>query len=373
MARSLIFQALSLFQGVWTSLSLLLLLMRFVAGLTEGQQFLNRLGMSPVYDDVVVPKLGTAFHDVSTVRLLTPSEQNWLSIWRDFASVAYSDVTQGWNCKPCLKPTLDATEVPVVLRNRDGTCKITISVNHQLQSIIVAFQGTQNVEGLRVDLDAVRINWPSTFSGANVPNVDLSRVQVHGGFFNSFISVDLFPTVLDVYLDRFPDLDLKFVGHSLGGAQAVCAVAMTVLRLPHLGPRTSLYTFNAPRVGNLEFTHLIHDLGLLVIRVVNKKDFVTTLPPKSSGYFHVGDEVWIKNDAVSLYCKTTRDEPENPRCSLTWPRDTLLPHIRDHSIIWGEPIGEQSWMSWKVFTNYFWKQVGPSLPNALQTLLSASH
>ncbi|KAJ1976211.1 hypothetical protein H4R34_004063 [Dimargaris verticillata] len=373
MALRLVFQTLTHFRDIWASLSLLLLLMRFVAGLTEGQQFLNRLGMSPVYDDIVVPKLGTAFHDVSTIHQLTPKEKNWLSIWRDYASAAYGDVTQGWNCKACLKPILDTTELPVVLKNQDNTCKITLSINRQLQTIVVAFQGTQNVEGLRVDVNAFRVDWPSSGSGEKAPNAHFAGAQVHSGFFHSYKSIKLFPTVLDVYLDRCSDCSLAFVGHSLGGAQATISMADTLERRPELSPFTALYTFNAPRVGDLKFAQAVHDLGPLVIRVVNKKDFITTLPPKSGGFFHVGDEVWIKDDTMSLYCKTTRDEPENPRCSLSWPRDTYLPHIRDHSIAWGEPIGEQSWMSWKVFFSYIWKQVRPVLPGAAKTMMSASH
>ncbi|EKF38209.1 lipase, putative [Trypanosoma cruzi marinkellei] len=130
-------------------------------------------------------------------------------------------------------------------------------------------------------------------------------------------------------------------GHSLGGAMATIAAANLVSQ-NHLfshGLKILLYTFGAPRVGNMQFVNwLLASFcrgGHESYRVTHKRDPVPHVPPRFIGYLHVPREVWydndgntngrICNDVVGRPC-TDLTAKEDPRCS-----NSALPiSVADH-------------------------------------------
>jgi predicted lipase len=85
---------------------------------------------------------------------------------------------------------------------------------------------------------------------------------------------------------------LYLTGHSLGAALAtLCAQRLATGRGY---PIQSLYTFGSPRVGNPEFAAQYQTrLGPRTYRLVNNEDLVTRVPPRSVGYEHIGEMVYI--------------------------------------------------------------------------------
>ncbi|MQM15612.1 hypothetical protein Taro_048561 [Colocasia esculenta] len=80
------------------------------------------------------------------------------------------------------------------------------------------------------------------------------------------------------YSDRGEEVSLTITGHSLGGALALLnahdAAAAAIPGLSHV----SVVSFGAPRVGNAAFGRELDELGVKVLRVVNKQDMVPHLP-----------------------------------------------------------------------------------------------
>ncbi|MDE2118276.1 MAG: lipase family protein [Betaproteobacteria bacterium] len=80
---------------------------------------------------------------------------------------------------------------------------------------------------------------------------------------------------------------LWVTGHSLGGALATLAAAK--LRLEKDEPINGLYTFGQPRAGNRDFANRFDsDFSTQTFRYVNNADMVPRVPPRISGYSHVG-------------------------------------------------------------------------------------
>lgn len=80
------------------------------------------------------------------------------------------------------------------------------------------------------------------------------------------------------YSDKGEEVSLTITGHSLGGALALLnaheAAAEDIPGLSHV----SVVSFGAPRVGNAAFGRELDELGVKVLRLVNKQDMVPRLP-----------------------------------------------------------------------------------------------
>jgi len=98
-------------------------------------------------------------------------------------------------------------------------------------------------------------------------------------------------------LAKHPDATFIVTGHSLGGALASLAAA----DLNYNGlPVERVYTFGAPRVGNLGWAFFYNEMLNLkgrTFRVVNERDPVPHIPYTGvtfmRGYHHVGIEIWL--------------------------------------------------------------------------------
>jgi len=109
--------------------------------------------------------------------------------------------------------------------------------------------------------------------------------QIHAGFLRQYgrISEELRERV-QALREEFPEAALVVSGHSLGGALAYLAA----LELALWGSVAALYTFAAPRLGDVAFARQVEETFPNAIRVVVKGDLVPRVPPGRWGYKHPG-------------------------------------------------------------------------------------
>ncbi|RKP36506.1 Alpha/Beta hydrolase protein, partial [Dimargaris cristalligena] len=206
-----------------------------------------------------------------------------LFIWRNYASASYKDDADQWSCEICLRPPLSATMLTMMVENPESSCRAVVTVNPKLRVINVAFRGTQGLRGFQADFTANLVPWPA----------NQSRTHAHLGFTSTYSSIA--PSVLKIlglYAQSFPDYAIVLVGHSLGGAQAAVMAVDLIYHHPEWISRLELYMFNPPRPGDHAMAQLILQKGIKAYRVINHKDKVSSMPPRKSGYSHVGKEVW---------------------------------------------------------------------------------
>ncbi|KAL5360744.1 Alpha/Beta hydrolase protein [Aspergillus floccosus] len=114
--------------------------------------------------------------------------------------------------------------------------------------------------------------------------------KVHGGFWKAWHTVS---SALKAEIQKaraaHPDYKLVFTGHSLGAAIATLGAAE--LRATD-NWAIDVYSYGAPRVGNLELAEHITSVGT-IFRATHTNDIVPRLPPELVGYRHPSPEYWI--------------------------------------------------------------------------------
>lgn len=147
---------------------------------------------------------------------------------------------------------------------------------------IIVFRGTSNP-----------LEWIANFQArqSNYGQSGGVRGRVHTGFLRLY---DQLAVQVRTVTDRFnPKVPCFITGHSLGGALATLATADLVQRNRALQDRLQLYSYAAPRVGDLEFVRSLSTIAPNSFRVINFADIVPMVPPsrfRDEQYFHVGQK-----------------------------------------------------------------------------------
>jgi hypothetical protein len=241
-------------------------------------------------------------------------------IFFNYAAAAYcttsSDLT-AWGCgRYC--DAAPPTKVIGVLRSSTVGTEGYIALREDVKQIVVVFKGSSKWE----DWIKTNINLSTTkFDG--VPGVP-EDAMVHSGFLTSIRSV--LPEMLGILKDmikEFPDYQVVFTGHSLGGALAILgAVHVEGLLLRDQAqstaksPQLQVYTFGQPRVGNSVLSRHIRSLNIPIHRFVNKNDLVPQIPPVYFTYSHHKREHWITQEERVVECQD-EDITEDPNCSIS--------------------------------------------------------
>jgi hypothetical protein len=237
----------------------------------------------------------------------------------------------GWTCELC-SPKLQ--NVTVVTAGAGDSTLAYIGFDPDTRLIYVVFRGTTDISS---QTDTSFVNWATNL---NSVKTTWKGCQVHKGFHSAWTSVnpDLL-TQLYKLMAVHRQADIRVVGHSLGGALATLfAMNLKSLTWPEAGVNRSdvvplaqrkiqIITFGQPRVGDDCFAGEFAAAGLDLWRVVNNADGVPTLPSRSSGFQHVGTEIFFYQPGTSQYMvcfnnKTTEDE----ECRLS----VTAPSINDH-------------------------------------------
>ncbi|KAJ1901849.1 hypothetical protein LPJ66_000460 [Kickxella alabastrina] len=281
-----------------------------------------------------------------------------LAHWGRLAASTYQRFEDWANCTACQHADISnitlaatwSTALPAFSRG-------FVAIDHTRTQIIIAFRGTTHIMDALSDAQILQTAWPPLAAAASA-NTLRSVSRVHTGFLLSYLSAR--PHIIKA-LERSAHLGytVRFVGHSLGAAQAALAyVDYRMMRPNALAGSGSgldaaaLVTFGSPRVGNAQFSRLLNSGNTL--RVVHESDIVVHLPNSIYPvlYAHGGQEVWALDsdeddydeDSMTLvFCEPPlpADKANSPapdrNCSagvspLRW-------NIQDHMVYPGMHLG----------------------------------
>ena len=219
-----------------------------------------------------------------------------------FAGFAYcdDDAIKEKNC--CKKEILNHWDIQKHMeyrneKNNKYIYNFAILKSTEYNKFIFAFPGTTNKMQLLKE-----INGAKDKVIFDLIEEDLEKdVLIEGYFYEVFkiIYKDLFSDEIIKELKLYPNYQIIFIGHSLGGAMATLSSYYYAKNKISLNEPV-LITFGQPRVGNEIFARKFTKLIPLIFRVARKGDIVTAIPTsnwrKSFEYTSFGSFLYTKND-----------------------------------------------------------------------------
>jgi len=236
------------------------------------------------------------------------ARQHLISSW---SASCPEDQLKNWTCYWCVYPGNQKT---IVTHYFNGEEKLIFGYGGITEdSIIFSFRGTHGLSNWLQDLKYFR----------TTPFHDLiPGALVHSGFLEAYMSLrDEILVAAKELSTRYPDLPVRVVGHSLGGAIASLAAVDFALNKT-ITNRINLWSYGCPRVGNAEFANFLSSKYLNASRIVWKRDPVPHLPPEFVGYQHYNTEFWYNTPTEFAKCTATED----PLCSDSIWIDSLFDH-----------------------------------------------
>ncbi|KAJ2856755.1 hypothetical protein J3B02_001421 [Coemansia erecta] len=234
----------------------------------------------------------------------------------------------GFSCgHPCDKPLFQKTLLNTTWHCPNPVSDGYLAVNPEEKEIYVVWTGTRRVRSIVADSLVIFQEYPTEISGS----------AVHSGFFQ--ITNAVFPHILKnirALAEDYLDYKVVFIGHSLGGANAVIAALMYARDNEFEKERVRVWTFGEPRVGNKLFAEYYTSmLGNQTFRVTNQADVVPHVPPwQILGYQHHPLEIHILNKDHDFYVchNTVREDLDG---AYRWP--TIDTGVADHVDYFGKP------------------------------------
>lgn len=267
----------------------------------------------------------------------------------EYASAVYmDDLTElfTWTCSRCTDLT-KGFEMIELLVDVQNCLQAFVGVDHDLNSTIIAFRGTQE--------HSIQ-NWIDDlfWKQLDLNYEDMPDAMVHHGFYSAYHNTTMRPGILSAVeeiQELYGDLSIMVTGHSMGGAMAsFCALDLTV---NNGASDVQLMTFGQPRVGNAVFASYFSKLVPKAIRVTNDHDIVPHLPPyyyyfPQKTYHHFPREVWLHNvglgSLIYLVEEICDKSGEDPSCS----RSVSGNSIGDHLEYYGVRLCADTWSSCKI-------------------------
>ncbi|KAJ4805250.1 Alpha/beta-Hydrolases superfamily protein [Rhynchospora pubera] len=250
----------------------------------------------------------------------------------EYSSAVYTiDVSAlfSWTCARCVDKIKDFEMVEVIV-DIENCLQAFIGVDHNLNSIIIAFRGTQeqSIKNWIEDLFSIQLD-------LDYPGMPGARV--HHGFYSAYHRTSLRPAILSAVQNiksTYWNISIIVTGHSMGGALATfCALDLVV----NSGEKdVQLMTFGQPRVGNAVFATDFNEYIPKAIRLTHQNDIVPHMPPYYSyfptiTYHHFSREVWLREEGVGkdkqLIEQICDDSGEDPTCSRSVYGNSLSDHF----------------------------------------------
>jgi len=128
------------------------------------------------------------------------------------------------------------------------------------------------------------------------PSIKVHRRMVH----EQAKTAEVILSSVKTALAEFHADSVTVVGHSAGGAVALLD-AVFLSAQPSVDVAINAITFGMPRVGNQAFADFV-DRRIRIVRVINKEDFIPTLPSLRSGYRHSSGEIRIQESGAWVSC-----------------------------------------------------------------------
>ncbi|GLI65972.1 hypothetical protein VaNZ11_009658 [Volvox africanus] len=252
------------------------------------------------------------------------------------ASIAYCshpDLLAAWNCSRC-------ASLPGFMPYRivyDSVWDLAAYTGYYApwDAVVLSFRGTDSsnwgqwAENMRA--------WRTDHM---YPVPDFPHALIHAGFYTlwtgSMLQTTFTQAVSDL-MEAHPRARLVATGHSMGGALA--QLAGLEFKLFYTATHTSVYTYGAPRVGNLAYQQLFNSFIDVSWRFTHNRDIVPSVPLQLMGFQHVAREVWEVDvedpryagdggvDRKLLLCDASGEDPSchNSACYLG-----LCTSIADH-------------------------------------------
>nr|KAJ3405408.1 hypothetical protein HK105_003746 [Polyrhizophydium stewartii] len=154
-----------------------------------------------------------------------------------------------------------------------------IGYNTRTKQIITAFRGSVTINNW---LEDFMLWFQDADNGQLLPSFyGDDKIKLHKGFQESYRQArSLVRSTLASLMQRFPDYELIFTGHSLGAALAIVAATDIYQTTPSIAGRTSVYTYGQPRVGNTAWANYIDNLPFAsrIYRVTGYVDVIPGVP-----------------------------------------------------------------------------------------------
>ncbi|KAJ1733415.1 hypothetical protein LPJ61_001574 [Coemansia biformis] len=195
-----------------------------------------------------------------------------------------------------------------------------IAINTADKELYVVWAGTRRIRSIVVDAMVVFKDFAT----------DVPDTAVHAGFYESTNAA--YPHIIKnirAAATDYPDYNIVFVGHSLGGASAVISALKFASDSAENKDRIRVWTFGQPRTGNRRFAeHYTQVLGNQTYRITYQADIVPHVPSwQVLGYQHHPLEIHIINKTGDFYvCQNTVREDLDG--AYRWP--TIDTGVVDH-------------------------------------------
>ena len=196
-----------------------------------------------------------------------------------------------WQCRHhCDVEETKGTEIYDYIYNSDYSVVSLITFNEEKKVIAASFRGTLWVNNMIQDakmyMASLKGNLPS------FPEEKNADAKAHWGFLQSYLAVrQQVMTAFTALIEKYPDYELYFTGHSMGAAIAQIASLDALFTFPEAHKRIRNFSFHSTRVGNLAYVKL---LDFDVFRFTHSNDLVSQQPSRFwFGYTHPEhDEFW---------------------------------------------------------------------------------
>ncbi|KXN68903.1 alpha/beta-hydrolase, partial [Conidiobolus coronatus NRRL 28638] len=213
-----------------------------------------------------------------------------------YAGAAYCSANSlyYWTCNNCQgysRGTSNVVYLSSTLTDSSGY----LAVNNYNRQIIIAFKGTSSIFNWLYNAVIITNN-----AGVGDP---YSSAAVHGGF-NTMANYLYQQTQIALInaMRQFPNYQVVFTGHSLGGAIAeILAFKLAqngVIRYENI----NIYTYGQPKAGNSAFASYVNSQPWTYMRVTSFGDPVPTLPPSILGFAQNEYNTFINPNGQTIPC-----------------------------------------------------------------------
>lgn len=180
------------------------------------------------------------------------------------------------------------------------------------KAIVLSFRGSSSIRNFVADAKIATESVP--YCGG---------CSVHKGFLKSFKeALPLIDKPLRSLIKANPTYKIVMTGHSLGGAIATIAA----LHYRSQGIKVTLYTYGAPRVGDVTVSNFISQQGNN-FRVSHKEDPVPRVPPTNFGFGTITPEYHIKQGDFNIKASDF-EVLNNPSSDISI--SDFLKDVKDH-------------------------------------------
>lgn len=239
-----------------------------------------------------------------------------LQMVMQYSAAAYCPSTitkQTFTCGSRCNGIVSDTNLTLSITDKKSQTAGYVGFSVKNKIIVVIFRGTESIQSALVDIQFWNSS-PKKFQFNFLPD----NARLHFGFAASYLTVqNQVQKAIAALAITYPDYEILFGGHSLGGGITVLAATDFAFNFPSYNSRIKIYTFGKPRIGNLAFATYV--LGMFPdrnFRIVRRGDPVPHLPPTFINYYHTGRQVQLTEKNATTLCNTAGPGGESPEVSF---------------------------------------------------------